>query len=95
MLGDRARDIVRQPAAGVTAVPDEKKGEKLVVLHTLEEDSIPTLLEKVTARGLPNLCIPRKDAFLKVDQIPVLGTGKLDLRAIKRVAMERLGRHSE
>jgi acyl-[acyl-carrier-protein]-phospholipid O-acyltransferase/long-chain-fatty-acid--[acyl-carrier-protein] ligase len=79
----------------VTAIPDEKKGEQLVVLHTLEEDSIPALLERVTASGLPNLCIPRKDAFLKVDQIPVLGTGKLDLRAIKRVAMERLGRHSE
>ena len=74
----------------VTSIPDEKKGEQLVVLHTLEESGIPDMLEKVAASGLPNLFIPRKDAFIKVDQIPVLGTGKLDLRALKRVAIERM-----
>lgn len=75
----------------VTSIPDEKKGEQLVVLHTLDEALIPNLLEKAAAIGLPNLFIPRKDAFIKVEQIPVLGTGKLDLRALKRVAMETLG----
>jgi acyl-[acyl-carrier-protein]-phospholipid O-acyltransferase/long-chain-fatty-acid--[acyl-carrier-protein] ligase len=33
--------------------------------------------------GLPNLFIPKKDSFVKVDKIPVLGTGKIDLRAIR------------
>ena len=74
----------------VTSIPDEKKGEQLAVLHTLDEAVIPGLLEKVAASGLPNLFIPRKDAFVKVEQLPVLGTGKLDLRALKRVALERL-----
>ncbi len=73
----------------VTSVPDERKGEQLAVLHTVDEDAIPGLLERVAAEGLPNLFLPRKDAFFKVDQIPVLGTGKLDLRAIKHMAMER------
>ena len=73
----------------VTSIPDEKKGEQLAVLHTLDEDVIPGLLEKVTTSGLPNLFIPRKDAFIKVEQLPVLGTGKLDLRALKRVALEQ------
>ena len=73
----------------VTAIPDERKGEQLVVLHTLEESSIPDVLHKVTATGLPNLFIPRRDNFIKVDQLPVLGTGKLDLRALKRMALER------
>ncbi len=72
----------------VTSVPDDKKGEQLVVLHTLDETAIPGLLDGVAAGGLPNLFIPRKDAFIKVEHIPVLGTGKLDLRAIKRVAVE-------
>ena len=40
--------------------------------------------------GLPNLFIPRKDQFVKVDALPLLGTGKLDLRAVKRVAAEKL-----
>lgn len=74
----------------VTSIPDEKKGEQLAVLHTLDEAVIPGLLEKITASGLPNLFIPRKDTFIKVEQLPVLGTGKLDLRALKRVALERL-----
>ncbi len=74
----------------VTSIPDEKKGERLVVLHTLDEAVIPGLLEKIAASGLPNLFIPRKDAFIKVDRLPVLGTGKLDLRALKQVALEQL-----
>ena len=37
-------------------------------------------------QGLPNLFIPRRDHFVKVDALPMLGTGKLDLRALKRIA---------
>ena len=74
----------------VTSIPDEAKGERLAVLHVLDETVIPGLLEKIAADGLPNLFIPRKDAFIKVEQLPVLGTGKLDLRALKRIALDRL-----
>ncbi len=74
----------------VTAIPDEKKGERLAVLYTVDDDVIPGVLEKLGGMGLPNLFIPRKDAFVKVDAIPVLGTGKTDLRAVKATAAERL-----
>ena len=74
----------------VTAIPDEKKGEQLAVLHTLADEEIPAILEKAAANGLPNLFLPRKDSFIKVDHIPVLGTGKLDLRELKRTAVEKL-----
>ncbi len=79
----------------VTAVPDERKGERLAVLHTLDEAAIPDILAKVAATGLPNLFIPRRDHFIRVEQLPVLGSGKLDLRAVKRIAMERLQSSSE
>ena len=79
----------------VAGIPDERKGEQLVVLHTLDESAIPDILEKVAVSGLPNLFIPRKDSFIKVDQIPILGTGKLDLRELKRVALERLGKKQQ
>jgi acyl-[acyl-carrier-protein]-phospholipid O-acyltransferase/long-chain-fatty-acid--[acyl-carrier-protein] ligase len=36
------------------------------------------------------LFIPARNHFVKVDALPVLGTGKLDLRGLKRMAMERL-----
>lgn len=74
----------------VTAIPDEKKGERLAVIHTVEEAKIPGILAKVSESGLPNLFIPRADQFLRVEQLPMLGTGKIDLRAVKKIAMERL-----
>ncbi|MFI5460249.1 MAG: acyl-[ACP]--phospholipid O-acyltransferase [Isosphaerales bacterium] len=74
----------------VTAVGDERKGEKLVVLHTLADDQVQRAFESLSAQGLPNLFIPRRDHFIKVDAIPILGTGKLDLRAIRRMAEESL-----
>ncbi|MBI1367342.1 MAG: MFS transporter [Planctomycetes bacterium] len=72
----------------VTAIPDAKKGERLAVLHTYDPAKIPELVEKLVAAGLPNLFIPRADQFLKVDALPLLGTGKLDLRELKRRAAE-------
>jgi acyl-[acyl-carrier-protein]-phospholipid O-acyltransferase / long-chain-fatty-acid--[acyl-carrier-protein] ligase len=74
----------------VTAVGDERKGEKLVVLHTLEEPKVDEALERLGTLGLPNLFIPRRENFIKVDKIPMLGTGKLDLRGIRRVAEEAM-----
>ena len=74
----------------VTAIPDERKGERLAVLHTLDEATIPSILDKLASSGLPNLFIPRREGFVKVKELPVLGTGKLDLRAIKRIAAEAL-----
>ncbi len=71
----------------VTGIPDEKKGEALAVLHTLPEERIPEVLEKLAAKGLPNLFIPKKDRFIKVPAIPLLGTGKVDLRAVRQTAL--------
>jgi acyl-[acyl-carrier-protein]-phospholipid O-acyltransferase/long-chain-fatty-acid--[acyl-carrier-protein] ligase len=36
--------------------------------------------------GLPNLFIPSNDSFFQVDQIPMLGTGKLDLKGARDLA---------
>ena len=74
----------------VASVPDERKGERLAVLHTLDAAALPPIVEKLAAAGLPNLFIPRLDSFVKVDRLPLLGSGKLDLRAIKQIAIERL-----
>ncbi len=73
----------------VTAVPDAKKGERLIVLHTRLEKSPEDLCRQLSQAGLPNLFIPSADSFLQVPEIPVLGTGKLDLRGLKALALER------
>jgi acyl-[acyl-carrier-protein]-phospholipid O-acyltransferase/long-chain-fatty-acid--[acyl-carrier-protein] ligase len=72
----------------VTGVPDGKKGERLVVLHTLPEDKLKACLEKLPMSGLPNLWIPRPNQFFQVEALPLLGSGKLDLRRIRDMAAQ-------
>jgi acyl-[acyl-carrier-protein]-phospholipid O-acyltransferase/long-chain-fatty-acid--[acyl-carrier-protein] ligase len=74
----------------VGAIPDETKGERLAVLHTLPEDAIPEILGRLATMGLPNLFVPRRDHFVRVDSLPLLGSGKLDLRRVQQIALERL-----
>jgi acyl-[acyl-carrier-protein]-phospholipid O-acyltransferase / long-chain-fatty-acid--[acyl-carrier-protein] ligase len=73
-------------AFAVCGVPDPKKGERLVVLHTLPEQRLVDLLKKLPQLGLPNLWIPRPNQFFHTDTIPYLATGKMDLRSIRELA---------
>jgi acyl-[acyl-carrier-protein]-phospholipid O-acyltransferase/long-chain-fatty-acid--[acyl-carrier-protein] ligase len=72
----------------VTGVPDGKKGERLVVLHTLPPDDLKTLLERLPEAGLPNLWTPRANQFFHVEELPHLGSGKLDLRRVHELAVD-------
>jgi acyl-[acyl-carrier-protein]-phospholipid O-acyltransferase/long-chain-fatty-acid--[acyl-carrier-protein] ligase len=72
----------------VAGVPDEKKGERLIVLHKLKADDLAACLEKLAASDLPNLWKPKADSFFAVDAFPLLGTGKLDLRQVKEKALQ-------
>jgi acyl-[acyl-carrier-protein]-phospholipid O-acyltransferase/long-chain-fatty-acid--[acyl-carrier-protein] ligase len=74
-----------EPVCAVTAVGDDKKGEKLVVLYSIEID-IDQLMNELGKKGIPNLWMPRKENFYKVDSIPVLGSGKIDLKKVKEIA---------
>ena len=76
----------------VAGVPDKKRGERLVVLHKLEQAALSELLERLPQSGLPNLWIPKPNHFFAINELPVLGSGKLDLRkhgeAAARLACE-------
>jgi acyl-[acyl-carrier-protein]-phospholipid O-acyltransferase/long-chain-fatty-acid--[acyl-carrier-protein] ligase len=71
----------------ITAIPDEKKGERLIVVHTLSEDVLSDCVEQLAKSDLPALWKPKPDQFLHVEQLPYLGTGKLDLRKLRELAM--------
>jgi acyl-[acyl-carrier-protein]-phospholipid O-acyltransferase/long-chain-fatty-acid--[acyl-carrier-protein] ligase len=75
-------------SVAVSAVPDERKGERLVVLHTALPKSPDEIVREMAQAGLPNLWIPSPDSFVQVDEIPVLGTGKLDLQKLKQLATQ-------
>ena len=84
---------VTEQTFAVSGVPDEKKGERLVVLHTLTDDKLKLVLDNLANCDLPNLWKPRPDQFLHVDKLPYLGTGKLDLRKVRELTLAHTSAH--
>ena len=82
---------VQEQMFSVTAVPDEKKGERIMVIHTLPDDRLAPVLEKLAQCDLPALWKPRPNQFIHVDALPMLGTGKIDLRGVKDLALGQQG----
>jgi acyl-[acyl-carrier-protein]-phospholipid O-acyltransferase/long-chain-fatty-acid--[acyl-carrier-protein] ligase len=74
----------KQPLV-VTGIPDVSKGESLVILSTADV-TIDQVREKLASAGLPNLWIPK--IVKRVDVIPTLASGKLNLKACENLAKE-------
>ncbi len=68
----------------ITGIPDEAKGEALILLTARDLD-LAALREKLTAAGLPNLWIPKK--LQRVAAIPILASGKLDFKSCQDLAL--------
>jgi acyl-[acyl-carrier-protein]-phospholipid O-acyltransferase/long-chain-fatty-acid--[acyl-carrier-protein] ligase len=75
----------------VCGVPDEKKGERLIVLYTQLSKDPSDIVKQLLAAGMPPIYVPGADSFVQVDAIPILGTGKLDLQGLKKLALEKTG----
>jgi acyl-[acyl-carrier-protein]-phospholipid O-acyltransferase/long-chain-fatty-acid--[acyl-carrier-protein] ligase len=85
---EQANDTTAEPLVAVTALPHPTRGEQIIVLHRELPCTPQEIIEQMIANGLPHLWIPHLDGFQQIDSIPVLGTGKLDLAAIKQKAAE-------
>jgi acyl-[acyl-carrier-protein]-phospholipid O-acyltransferase/long-chain-fatty-acid--[acyl-carrier-protein] ligase len=73
----------------VTCVPDESRGERVVVLYLLQDGlQVRPWCQQLSTRGLPNLWIPSERDFFAVSELPVLGSGKLNLQGVKEMAVE-------
>jgi len=79
-------DILGGPACVVTGVPDQNRGERLALLYADSNIAPRELWRGLSQTGLPALWIPKCDDIFPVASLPLLGTGKLDLRAIKALA---------
>jgi acyl-[acyl-carrier-protein]-phospholipid O-acyltransferase/long-chain-fatty-acid--[acyl-carrier-protein] ligase len=75
--------------AVVTAVPDRAKGERLIVFHVPLARDPRDVVRRLQERGLPNLWIPGADAFAEIGELPMLGSGKLDLKRLSDMARDR------
>ena len=93
---EKLQDLVEsgEQVFAVTSGPDEKKGERLLVLHTLPEDRLTMCVSRLYEIGMPNLWTPRQDSFFRVESLPYLGSGKLDLRRIRELAQDLAAQRS-
>ncbi|MEE9309847.1 MAG: acyl-[ACP]--phospholipid O-acyltransferase [Cocleimonas sp.] len=81
-LGDEELDLV------AVNLPDDKKGEKVILLIATEETA-KDLKKKLIDTGMNPLMIPAK--FINVNAVPKLGSGKTDFSTSKKVALGELG----
>ena len=70
----------------IVGIPDEAKGEALVLLSAVDID-LSGLREKLREAGVPNLWIPKE--VQRVEAIPVLASGKLDLKKCAELAAQK------
>lgn len=84
---DPAGDDNAQLRVAVTAVPDSRKGERLVVFLTSTTVTPEQICAGLTAAKLPQIWIPAIADFHKIEAIPVLGTGKPSLKEIREKAL--------
>ncbi len=78
--------LAEQHASVVTAIPDESRGERLVAFYTDPGVSPQELWDRLSRSGLPKLWIPKRDDLRQVESLPTLGSGKVDLRAVREMA---------
>jgi acyl-[acyl-carrier-protein]-phospholipid O-acyltransferase/long-chain-fatty-acid--[acyl-carrier-protein] ligase len=75
------------PRIAVVGMPDSSKGEALVLLTSVAING-DELREKLFSAGLPNLWIPK--IIRRVEQIPLLGSGKTDLKGCRQLAIDTM-----
>ena len=76
-------------ASAVTALPDEQRGEKLIAFYAQNGVSKEDLWNKLNQSELPKLWIPKRENLHAIDALPLLGSGKVDLKKIKAMAQEK------
>src|SRR5213080_1683695 len=82
LLGFSGKD---ERIIAIVGIQDESKGEALVLLASVDVD-LAQLRDKLRDAGVPNLWIPKK--ICRADSIPVLASGKLDLKKCQELAAE-------
>jgi acyl-[acyl-carrier-protein]-phospholipid O-acyltransferase/long-chain-fatty-acid--[acyl-carrier-protein] ligase len=79
-------------AAAVTAVPDPQKGERLVAFYVGSPDlGADDVWRALGERNLPKLWVPKSSDVLPIQSLPLLGTGKIDLKQLKVLALAHAG----
>jgi acyl-[acyl-carrier-protein]-phospholipid O-acyltransferase/long-chain-fatty-acid--[acyl-carrier-protein] ligase len=73
----------------VTAFPDPRKGERLVLVTTRKDATRAEFMAFAREKGASELMVPAD--VLVVERMPMLGSGKIDAMGVAKLARERAG----
>ncbi|HPE47264.1 MAG TPA: AMP-binding protein [Hyphomonas sp.] len=68
------------------AMPDPRKGEQIILLSDCPDCNRDEIVAWAQSHGVPEISVPRR--VYHVDEIPVLGTGKVDYGAVQKKAVD-------
>ena len=80
---------IHSQAVAVTGIPDANKGEELIVLYLSEAGTAERLHEIIIKSNLPNIYKPKRRNYIKIDSMPTLGSGKLDIMKLRKIALAK------
>lgn len=81
-----ASTLWREHEHAAAVIPDKRKGEQIVLLTTYQKADRAELQRWAQDHGVNELALPRK--IFSVGSIPVLGTGKMDIGGVQKLATE-------
>jgi acyl-[acyl-carrier-protein]-phospholipid O-acyltransferase/long-chain-fatty-acid--[acyl-carrier-protein] ligase len=81
------RFLPQDASCCVVEAPDELRGAKIVAAVTLEVDEKKILRQM--AGHLPNIALPKR--FVRVEELPRMGSGKVDFRATAEMVRGMIG----
>ena len=90
-IEEAASNAFLEMACAVTGIPDIIRGERLVLLYVAADVAPEEVGRKLAESDLPKLWVPKRDNIYRVECLPTLGTGKLDLRALRAQAEQLAG----
>jgi acyl-[acyl-carrier-protein]-phospholipid O-acyltransferase / long-chain-fatty-acid--[acyl-carrier-protein] ligase len=73
--------------SAVAAVPDARKGERLILFTEAKGATRPAYQTHAKSRGAADVAIPAE--VVVVEKLPMLGTGKVDQVSVTKLARER------
>ncbi len=80
-----AGDLWPSNLSVVVSIPDERKGERLILLTDAEQATRADFLSFAKQKGAMDIMVP---AEIRIGKVPVLGTGKVDFVAAKQMVEE-------
>ncbi len=87
-IEEAVQTFLGEHGCAVISIPDEQKGERLVLFHTNRDMGAEQVWRQLAKTDLPRLWIPKQENIHCLEALPTLGTGKLDLRRLRILASQ-------